>query len=209
MLRNIIWDVGGTLFDTYPAMTAAFLAALAERGLTAPVEQVRALAQVSQKYCVQVLASQYHLNEEAFMAEYKKFLNASPPQEMPPFPGVIEVCQYIFEKGGKNLIATHRARESVEELLAYYHLQPFFAGCLTTSDGYPRKPDPAMLEALVQQYTLVRAETLAIGDRELDIQAGKAAGLLTCLFGKEPVTTAPDTRIVTYTDLLKTLKSQT
>jgi HAD superfamily hydrolase (TIGR01509 family) len=209
MLHHIIWDVGGTLFDTYPAMTAAFLAALAEHGLTAPVDRVRALAQVSQKHCARVLASQYHLDEDAFMAEYKKFLNTSPPQEMPPFPGVIEVCQYICEKQGKNLIATHRARESVEELLAYYHMQPFFAGCLTTSDGYPRKPDPAMLEALVRQYTLARAETLAIGDRELDIQAGKAAGLLTCLFGEEPVTITPDLRIDTYPDLLKILNSPT
>ena len=35
-LRHIIWDAGGTLFDTYPATTAAFLAALDERGISAP-----------------------------------------------------------------------------------------------------------------------------------------------------------------------------
>ncbi len=33
MIRNLIWDLDGTLLDTYPAMTGAFVSALAELGL--------------------------------------------------------------------------------------------------------------------------------------------------------------------------------
>jgi len=32
MFRNIIWDVDGTLFDTYPSMAKAFQAALSDLG---------------------------------------------------------------------------------------------------------------------------------------------------------------------------------
>ncbi len=32
MIRNIIWDADGTLFDTYPAIASAFQAAMADLG---------------------------------------------------------------------------------------------------------------------------------------------------------------------------------
>ncbi|MGE5598647.1 MAG: HAD hydrolase-like protein, partial [Bacteroidota bacterium] len=35
MLRNIIWDVDGTLFDTYPPIAKAFQEALDELGIKA------------------------------------------------------------------------------------------------------------------------------------------------------------------------------
>lgn len=206
IIKNIIWDVGGTLFDTYPAMTAAFLSALAEHGIQAPAGWVRALAQISQKHCAHTLASTYHLDEETFWQRYRQFLKDAPPGEQLPFPGVRSVCRRVRRGGGLNLIATHRARESVEQLLRAHRLAALFSGCLTTSDGYPRKPDPAMLEVLVSQYGLERASTLAVGDRELDIQAGKAAGLVTCLFGSDGGETLPDLRIQRYAELLPLIR---
>jgi HAD superfamily hydrolase (TIGR01549 family) len=207
MIRNIIWDVGGTLFDTYPAMTAAFLGALNEEGIAAPVDQVRSLAQVSQKHCAQILSQIYNLDEGDFWQRYKRRFEETPAAEQQPFPGVREVCERICTLGGVNLIATHRARGLVEQLLEVHRLSQLFAGILTTSDGYPRKPDPTMLNTLVVAHHLDRAQTLAIGDREIDITAGKAAILQTCLLGKHDIGTQPDMRIDSYAELLEKLRT--
>ncbi len=182
MIRNIIWDAGGTLFDTYPAMTQAFLSALGESGIQAPAEWVRGLAQVSQRHCAETLAAAYHLDYDNLWQRYKVYLASAPPEQQPPFPGAREVCQWIGAHGGKNLMATHRARELTEKLLGAHGLTSLFSGVVTIFDGYPRKPDPAMLLALAEQHRLARGETLAVGDREIDLQAGRAAGMLTCLF---------------------------
>lgn len=182
MIHNIIWDVGGTLFDTYPAMTGSFLAALKEYGIQAPAEWVRSLAQVSQKHCAQTLADTYHIDYDTLWRRYRQYLETAPPEKSPPFPGAREVCGWIVAHGGQNLVATHRARALTEQLLQFHGLAPLFSDVITIFDGYPRKPDPAMLLALLERRNLAPAETLAVGDREIDLQAGDAAGLTTCLF---------------------------
>lgn len=206
MIRSIIWDVGGTLFNTYPAMTGAFLSALREMGVQAPYDWVMSLARVSQKHCARVLAETYQLDEEKLFARYKDFLRDAPLDQQPPFPGARETCALVLSRGGLNLIATHRAIESVNRLLEAYQMTGLFAESLSSLDGYPRKPDPAMLDALVDHHHLDRAATLTIGDRPIDIDAGKAAGILTCLFGEAKSEIEPDYRIKDYSELQRIIK---
>ena len=47
MFRNIIWDVDGTLFDTYPAIAKAFRAALNDAGKDAALDWIEELAKIS------------------------------------------------------------------------------------------------------------------------------------------------------------------
>lgn len=205
MISNLIWDVGGTMFDTYPATTAAFLAALAELGISAPLEWVRALARVSQRHCARTLAQTYALDEERLWAAYWAARERAAPEQQPPFPGVIAVCRAVIQRGGVNLIATHRERERVEQLLRFHHLQDLVAGINSTSDGFPRKPDPAMLDDLAARFQLDRAQCLVLGDREIDIQAGQLAGMRTALFGDAQMDLRPDFTIQDHTQLLALL----
>ena len=69
--KNIIWDVDGTLFNTYPAIVAAFKAVLAEKGIIADAEWIMRLAMQSIGHCVVTLAKEYHLSEAAI---YQTFL---------------------------------------------------------------------------------------------------------------------------------------
>jgi phosphoglycolate phosphatase-like HAD superfamily hydrolase len=46
-IRNVVWDVDGTLFDTYPAISRAFRAALREFGQDASLGRIVALARDS------------------------------------------------------------------------------------------------------------------------------------------------------------------
>lgn len=100
-----------------------------------------------------------------------------------PFPGVTMLCEYICSIGGKNVIVTHRRQVGTARLLTVHRLAGYFAGSVTQDDGYPKKPDPAAFEAVIEKYNLKRVETLAIGDRDIDVLAGQAAGVFTCLFG--------------------------
>lgn len=207
MIRNIIWDVDGTLFDTYPAITRAYIAALAEKNLPGDPEQVRELAQVSLGLCGKTLAQQYGLDADQLIERFAEHYSRTPEEEQPPFPGAEALCAYIHAAGGVNLIATHRGRASLEKLLRFYRLERWFAGSLTADENYPRKPHPGMFNALIEQDQLRRQETLALGDRELDIQAGAAAGVRTAYYGIWPVGEGqPDWSGVDYAGLLRWLE---
>ena len=58
-----------------------------------------------------------------------------------------------------------------------------FADLITIAGGYPLKPDPAKFEEVIGRTSLKLRETLAVGDRYLDILSGYTAGVHTCLFG--------------------------
>ena len=207
MIRNIIWDLDGTLFDTYPAIAKAFKAALNDLGHDAPPDWIESLAKISLGHCASILIEKYQLTEEALDQAFDRHYSHTRPAEQPPFPGVRAVCQFVCSLGGKNVIVTHRGCAGMLELLAANQMTDYFAGYLTHDDGYPKKPDPAAFEAILQAHDLKREETIAVGDRDIDIQAGRAAGVFTCLFGDEVEGITADFTVRSFDELYRHIKS--
>jgi phosphoglycolate phosphatase-like HAD superfamily hydrolase len=195
MLKNIIWDLDGTLFDTYPAIARAFRLAINDLGGDSPLDQIESLAKGSMDACIQALAAEHGLSADQVAAGFSAHYAAMKVDDEPPFEGVVRVCKHVLRIGGKNVIVTHRSRGGTERLLAGNNMQQYFAGWLTADDGYPRKPDPAAFSAAMQLHHLKREETLAVGDRDLDVQAGRAAGLFTVRFGTAPADVNADLTI--------------
>lgn len=206
MIKNLIWDVDGTLFDTYPAFTLAFSKALIELQVMTPLDKIGRLAKISLGHCAQTLATEYGLQVEAVEESFERHYSLIPPENQKPFPGVREVCQRIASRQGLNLIVTHRRLASTKRLLEVHGLSDLFEQIVSATEGYPIKPDPAMFRMLIEEYGLEPAETLAIGDREIDVQAGAAAGCLTALFGGNHSSAQPDLRFSNYQELLGWLR---
>ena len=208
MFRNIIWDVDGTLFDTYPAIARAFQLALNDLGKDASLDWIEGLARKSLSYCVTTLASQCQLNEKDIGRAFEEHYDRTPPEEQPPFPGVMIVCEYICTMGGMNVIITHRGHQGTNELLAANRMAHYFTACFAREDGYPRKPHPAAFEAMLKTHNLQREETMAIGDRDIDVLAGQAAGVFTCLFGLNDDRVVADLTISSFDELYRYLVSR-
>ena len=206
MIRNIIWDFDGTLFDTYPALIHAFSRALDDYGIQIPQELIVRHARLSLSLYGDELAKQYDLDPEEIQQRYIGYYASYPLDDQKPFPGVRQVCEYICSRGGANVIVTHRDAASARRLLKVYEMETYFADLITTEDGHPLKPDPAMFEEVIRRCDLKLRETLAVGDRDLDIQSGYAAGVYTCLFGTNTTVVEPDLRVTSYKKLLKYLQ---
>jgi phosphoglycolate phosphatase-like HAD superfamily hydrolase len=206
-IRNIIWDVDGTLFDTYPAISRAFRAALHEFGEDASLERITALARDSLGHCTTTLVEEYRLDEARFEAAVDRHYESTKPEDQPPFPGAKEVCEHICQVGGQNVIVTHRGPQGTAELLSASGLSGLFSGCITRADAYPRKPDPASFNAIIERHGLTRAATMSIGDRDIDVLAGKAAGIVTCFFGQATAGVDADLAITDFGELADLLTS--
>lgn len=114
------------------------------------------------------------------------------PADQPPFDGAAEVCQLIRSGGGLNLIVTHRRRAGLDRLLTTHQMADLFTDVISHDDRYPRKPDPGAFLTLIERYRLPRDESLAVGDRDIDILAAHADGLSAARFGTGSITTEPD-----------------
>jgi len=206
MTTYLIWDAGGTLFDTYPATTAAAEAALRSLGQVPPSpKQLMGWFHQTLSFGMQRVAEMYRLDVAQFAAQFATCYDQMDVTLQPPFPGVVAVCREMCRRGGQNFIITHRDRASLQKLLDAHTMAGYFTAWVTAEDPFPRKPAPASILALLQRYALAPSDGLAIGDRDLDVQAGRNAGLRTCFFGKEPHTTPADLAIVDYNELYEWL----
>lgn len=208
MIRNIIWDVDGTLFDTYPAISKAFQSAVIDLGSEVPVDWIMQNARISLGHCVSVLASRCGLNEDDIGQKFDEYYDQVQPEAQPPFPGVTKICYMTRTHGGMNLIVTHRGSEGLAQLLEAHHMGAYFSDAITRNDGYPKKPNPAAFEAIIDRNHLIRAETMAVGDRDIDILAGQSAGIFTCLFDPAVSTSPADLTVTTFAELYAYLASQ-
>jgi phosphoglycolate phosphatase-like HAD superfamily hydrolase len=205
MIQHLIWDVDGTLFDTYPAIAQSFQAAARDLGAPATYDEVMRLAQVSVDHCVTTLSTTYALPADQLEELFDQHYRAITPEDQPPFAGAAAVCDHIRTRGGLNLIITHRRRAGLDRLLATHRLTDYFADILSHDDAYPRKPDPAAFVALIEKHRLPRVATLGVGDRDIDVLAAQAAGIRAAFFGTNYGAATPDFVFSDYTVLLHQL----
>ena len=201
MLKAIFWDFDGTICDTYPAIARAVNAALAKFDTSASLEQVIELASISLDSCVRILAQEHRIPYQELDAAFTEAYKDVHPSEQTPFPGLIELFEEVSAAGVQQCIVTHRRRRSLVALLDIHKLQPYFTRIIAADDGFPKKPAPDALVYLLETYRFIPTDVLLIGDRDVDILAGQAAGVPTCLFRSSFAGIQPTYTFTDYNEL--------
>ncbi len=174
-MRALIWDLGGTVLDTYPDVDRALATAVDPHPGDELLHEVGLLTRVSSSHAISTLSARRRVPETRLRAAYestKQQWRVTPP---PLMDGVRELLAAVQEQGGLNLVATHRERESASALLASLALEVDDLVC--APDGYARKPDPEMVDVLLERHRLAPGDCLAVGDRPADVAAAAAAGV--------------------------------
>lgn len=203
--KHFFWDFDGTLFDTYPAIVAAFQSALREFGVEGDSDDIYHLMMTTITYAVEVYTERYHLGP-AFKQRFRRLQRPFEQAMAKPFPGLRAVCQEIVSKGGKNYLYTHRDSEAIL-YLKRYGVDMYFTDYVTSDDKdkFPPKPAPDALLALMARNGVSPKEAVMIGDRSIDILAGKNAGMTGCYFDPQHsgLVTEGDFIIHALSELLK------
>ncbi|MHA8137730.1 HAD-IA family hydrolase [Lactobacillaceae bacterium Scapto_B20] len=210
-MRSLFWDFDGTLFDTYPMMVKAFDETLQSLGIDeiemddyAYYEEMR---QRSAGSTISRFAAEFNLHPEDIKPKFKQ-LQDELIMKSKPFPGTVEILDWNVKNGGQNFLLTHRDRLSLT-ILDRFEIKKLFAGFVTSEQPFPRKPDPASLNYLIDKYDADRNHSVMIGDRKLDIEAAHNANIDGFLFDPDGIIHAtgdPEVRGNTMDELLPALK---
>ena len=200
MYTHIIWDFDGTLYDTYPGMIDAFHRTLATENIHVDYEELGVSMRISISKTLARLHKEFGVSGN-FEEKYVALRDEIEKERMLPFAHGSDVCRAIRKCGKKNYMYTHRDRTSLEHL-AKAGLEDCFAGCISIEDKFPHKPNPAALLHLMEKHGISPGECLMIGDRDIDVQAGKNAGMATCFFDPTGKTDPEATYNITSLDAL-------
>lgn len=180
LIKSIIWDFDGTLFDTYPAMVHAFKKGLKDSGVEAEEDEILKYMKISVTEAINHFKEKYKLNDD-FIQRYVYYEHNLQPRDIMLFPYAKEICDEFQKNGGRNFLLTHRG-DSTFNYLKYHGMSEYFEEVVTRKNCFKRKPDPEGFTYLMDKYSLNCEEVLVVGDRECDILGGKNSKAKTCLF---------------------------
>ena len=213
--RAILFDLDGTLADTAPDLAAAVNWLRTERGLApTPYAVLRPTASAGARGMIGAafgLAPGDDGYEELRVQWFDRYQSAM-AVESGLFDGVPELLESISSAGIAWGIVTNKPARFTDPLLPQIGLA--HAGCVVSGDttGHA-KPHPAPLLEGARRLGIAPEDCWYVGDDQRDIEAGRAAGMVTvaCAWGycgpADPATWGADYLLATPAALRDTLRT--
>lgn len=180
--KHLIYDFDGTLSDTYPCFTEAVLQTLKNFGMSDTYESVYAKLKVSVGYTMRC----YDFGMDS--AEARKYFhdihNVLAPKIQKPYPEAEEILRYAMANGHKNYLYTHSGK-IVKVLLEKWGIADCFEDIIDSTMSFPTKPAPDALNYLCAKHGFDKKDCIMIGDRDIDTDCGRNAGMKGCLYDPE------------------------
>ena len=208
MIRNIVWNIDGTLFDTYPAITYALSRSLNRLGMPVALNTIDGLVRQSFDLCLVTLSRRYKVDADALQKFFDEEYQILPPENQLPVAGAGEVCRFIQDQGGRNLVLYDHNGEFVRRLLTVHGFAPFFVDGICPGGGSVPGAAALQLEIAVNRLGLERKETLVMCDGEFNLRVSRSAGLQTCCIGQASIAEPSDLYFKDYSQLLAFLEEQ-
>ncbi len=176
-IKAIVWDLDGTLIDSYRIFSLVLLEVAALHGLPQPSQEL--------------MRSNFHGTLEdsvmralsiedgpVFRKLIADFLKAQEAHYHQPndhiFPDALAAVQRAQQQGLVQIIATNRAHQgrgnaSPRHLVENSDLRQFISHIVSSDDGIYRKPDSRILDSVLGKTGIRPEEILVIGDQHVDV----------------------------------------
>ena len=178
--KAVVFDLDGTLLDTIEDLWAAVNAALEVYGLPLrSLDEVRAFVGNGIKNLMQrAIGREDFPDFNGVFENFKKYYGAHCADRTKPYAGIKELLQELKARGVHTAVLSNKADFATKMLAEQY-----FSGLLeeaageNEAAGIRKKPAPDALFAMMERMGVTAAETVYVGDSEVDIQTAKNAGV--------------------------------
>ncbi len=188
-MKLLLFDLDGTLLDTLQDLTDSVNYALESEGLPQlSPGQVRRLLGNGYLYLLTNAAGRSAIDNEALqqrlLKTFRSYYDVHCIDKTAPYPGILQMLRSCKDKGNRIAVISNKGQQAASTLV-----EKFFGDLVDItvgeSEGIRRKPAPDTLLHAMAQLGSTPADTLFIGDSEVDLQAATAAGVtcLSCLWG--------------------------
>lgn len=171
-MTTFIWDLDGTLIDSYEVFLEALSESFANFNL--PFDRETVYNFIKGQSVNALLKEQtvpFQEIKEDFTAN-----STAKNDKIKLMAGAKAVLDWTQKEKIQNFIYTHKGKNAYD-LLNQLEISPYFLEIVTSENGFKRKPHPEAINYLLEKYKLKPEETYYIGDRILDIEAAHNSGI--------------------------------
>ena len=172
-LDGTLADTGHDLADSVNFTRAQFeLPPLAEKVVYANVG--RGVEHLLKQSLPEQSLSRFQEVMQVFLAHYENHLL----DRTVLYPGVREVLEYF--RGKRRLVVSNKMLRLTLAVVRGLGVADEFGDILGGDSAAEKKPHPALLQLALQKFDVSGARAVMVGDGDIDIEAGKRAGVITC-----------------------------
>lgn len=185
----IIFDWDGTLIDSVPNITHSLQVAAGQMELPVLDEVAyRNVIGLSLGNAVRGLYPQ--LDDEAvaeFIKQYRAEYLRVEENPSAPFPGVTDGLDSLRERGVTMAVATGKGRNGLNRSMTANEYGFYFEASRCAEEARS-KPDPLMLEQLLDELNVPVEQALMVGDAGFDLQMAENIGMdrVAVTYGAQP-----------------------
>ena len=189
---TFIWDLDGTLLDSYGIIVDSLHQIYYEKGIDLDKKEI--LVEVineSVSSFIKKMEIKYGVPFDDLKDRYS-YISGAQKLNIKAMPHSKEILEYLKSKNIKNYVFTHRG-VTTETVLKNVGLYSYFDDMVTSLDNFARKPSPDGLNYLIDKYHLDRNKTYYVGDRPMDILCADNAHIKSIMY-------VPNTSVARLTD---------
>ncbi len=177
-----LFDFDGVVADTAEDLADAVAETQIHYGME-PMATEEILSFVGFGASFLIRSSMAGLEEEKLdeaLAYYRAYYKEHAVVKTTLYPGVRETLQRIRAAGGVSCIISNKPEPITRKMVVELDIAEYFLEVIGPESLKHMKPDPEGLVDCMKKAGRGPKETIMIGDSYTDIQAGRAAGTLTC-----------------------------
>ena len=184
MYKACIFDLDGTLTDTLESLAYSVNATLNELGLEQITDEqckafvgngARRLVERSLQAAGDEQAERIDEAMEAYGRIFKEFCT----YHVAPYEGIVEMLKELQQQNIRLGVLSNKPHLQTQNVVATFFAKELFSAVYGQQDNVPRKPDPTALYMIMEKWGIAKEECLYIGDSEVDMKTGCAAGVTT------------------------------
>ena len=178
----VIFDLDGTLLNTIEDLGTAVNHSLSLRGLPLhTMEEYRGkvghgIRDLVTKSLPEELRGDASYVDSA-LKDFRQYDSSHIDVHTRPYEGMVELLQDLHKAGTRIAVASNKFQEGTEHLVKEFFPGVEFAAIFGNKEGFPLKPDPAIVEEALKAAGASKGKAVMVGDSRTDIVTAVNGGI--------------------------------